>query len=137
MEKRMSSSADAEAQADAERLRSAASRNALSRLVRCLFAERLLEPDALLWARDGDQAWLPLWQLRRVLHFSDLRRAPARTFQNRGSVEVLDETGARRRIDDPSELIDQVASVLAITPASSSWRNLRASNARDINGTLR
>ena len=133
MEKRMSSSANAEAQADAERLRSAASRNALSRLVRCLFAERLLEPDALLWAREGNQAWLPLWQLRRVLHFSDLHRAPARTFQNRGSVEVLDETGAWRRIDHPSELIDQVASVLAITPASDGVKHLM----RDVEDSMR
>lgn len=133
MEKKMSSSADAEAQAHAERLRSAASRNALSRLVRCLFAERLLEPDALLWAREGNQAWLPLWQLRRVLHFSDLRRAPARTLQNRGSVEVLDETGARRRIDDPSDLIGQVAPALAIPPASDGVQHLM----RDIEDSMR
>lgn len=124
MEKRMPSSADADAQARAERLRSGASRNALSRLVRCLFAERLLEPDALLWAREGNQAWLPLWQLRRVLHFSDLRRAPARTLQNHGSVEVLDETGARRPIDDPSDLIGQVAPALAIVPASDGVQRL-------------
>ncbi|MFN5411112.1 MAG: hypothetical protein ACK5CS_30145, partial [Bradyrhizobium sp.] len=69
--------ADAEVQIDEARLRANASRNALNRLVRCLFAERLLDAEALLWAHDANQAWLPLWQQRLVLHFSDLRRAPA------------------------------------------------------------
>jgi siderophore synthetase component len=133
MNERISSSADAEAQARAAQLRLGASRNALNRLVRCLFAERLLEPDALVWARDGNQAWLPLWQSRRVLHFTDLRRAPAGTLQNRGSVEVLDETGARYRIDDPSDLIGQVAPALAISPASDGVQHL----IRDVEDSMR
>jgi siderophore synthetase component len=133
MEERMSFSADAEAQARTAQLRLGASRNALNRLVRCLFAERLLEPDALLWAREDNQAWLPLWQSRRVLHFTDLHRAPAGTLQNRGSVEVLDETGARYRIDDPSDLIGQVAPVLAISPASDGVQHL----IRDVEDSMR
>jgi len=133
MDKRMSFSADAEAHAHATQLWLGASRNALNRLVRCLFAERLLEPDALLWAREGNQAWLPLWQSRRVLHFTDLRRAPAGTLQNRGSVEVLEETGARRRIDDPSDLIGQVAPALAISPASDGVEHL----IRDVEDSMR
>jgi siderophore synthetase component len=133
MDETMSSSADAEAQAHAAQLWSGASRNALSRLVRCLFAERLLEPDALLWARDGNQAWLPLWQSRRVLHFTDLRRAPAGTLQNRGSIEVLDETGARHRIDHPSDFIRQVAPALAVSPASDGVQLL----VRDVEDSMR
>ncbi|MGY8677826.1 IucA/IucC family protein [Bradyrhizobium sp. UFLA05-153] len=133
MAQRMSSSADAEAQARAAQLWLAASRNALNRLVRCLFAERLLVPDALLWSRDGNQAWLPLWQSRRVLHFADLRRAPAGTLQNRGSVEVLDETGARYRIDDPADLIREVAPALAIPPASDGVQLL----IRDVEDSMR
>jgi siderophore synthetase component len=129
----MFSSADADAQALAAQLRLGASWNALNRLVRCLFAERLLEPDALLWAREGNQAWLPLWQSRRVLHFTDLRRAPAGTLQNRGSIEVLDETGARYRIDDPSDLIGQVAPALAISPASDGIQHL----IRDVEDSMR
>jgi siderophore synthetase component len=129
----MSPSADDAAQSHAAQLWLDASRNALNRLVRCLFAERLLEPDALLWARDGNQAWLPLWQSRRVLHFTDLCRAPAATLQNRGSIEVLDETGGRRRIDDPSDLIRQVAPVLAISPASDGVEHL----IRDVEDSIR
>ncbi|MEH2614576.1 IucA/IucC family protein [Bradyrhizobium sp. AZCC 1693] len=133
MDERMSSSADAEAQARAAQLWLGASRNALNRLVRCLFAERLLEPDALLWARDGSQAWLPLWQSRRVLHFTNLRRAPAGTLQNRGAIEVLDESGARHRIHDPADLIRQVAPALAISPASDGVQHLM----RDVENSMR
>jgi siderophore synthetase component len=133
MDERMSSFADAGTQVFAAQLRLGASRNALSRLIRCLFAERLLEPDALLWARDGNQAWLPLWHSRRVLHFTNLRRAPAGTLQNRGSIEVLDETGARRRIDDPSDLIGQVAPALAGSPAPDGVEHL----IRDVEDSMR
>ncbi|WP_315766472.1 IucA/IucC family protein [Bradyrhizobium sp. SZCCHNS2005] len=133
MEERTACSQGAETPVRDAQLWFAASRNALNRLVRCLFAERLLEPDALLWARQGDQAWLPLWQSRRVLQFSDLRRAPAGTLQNRGSIEVLDETGAQSTIDDPCELIRQVTPALAITPAADGVKHLL----RDVESSMR
>ncbi len=133
MEKRTECSQGAETPVRDAQLWSAASRNALNRLVRCLFAERLLQPDALLWARQGNQAWLPLWQSRRVLQFSDLRRAPAGTLQNRGSIEVLDETGARSPIDDPCELIRQVTPTLAIAPAADGVKHLL----RDVENSIR
>ncbi|UVK48752.1 IucA/IucC family siderophore biosynthesis protein (plasmid) [Mesorhizobium sp. AR07] len=133
MDKRMPSVTNAETQARDAQLWKNASLNALNRLVRCLFAERLLEPDGLLWAQDGHQAWLPLWQSRRVLYFIDLRRAPAGTLQNRGPIEVLDGTGVRHRIDDPSDLIRQVASAMAILPASDDLENLL----RDVDNSVR
>ena len=73
-----------------------ASHNALTRLVRCLLAERILNPDALLWSEDGTQAWLPLWAARKVLHFEDLRRLPANTMLTRGAIEIIDDGGRRR-----------------------------------------
>lgn len=101
-----------------------AARNAINRLVRCLFAERLLNPDALLWARDGRQAWLPLWPSRRVLHFADLSPAPAGTLQNRGQIDVLDSAGTRHRIDDPAALMREAAACLAIAPAPDGLEHL-------------
>lgn len=133
MDKRMPSAANAETQACEAQLWENASRNALNRLVRCLFAEGLLERDRLLWARDGHQAWLPLWASRQVLYFTDLRRAPAGTLQNRGPIEVLDETGARHRIKDPAGLIRQAAPALAISPASEDLENLL----HDIDNSVR
>ncbi|MET2833036.1 IucA/IucC family protein [Mesorhizobium shangrilense] len=132
MDERMSAPANAEAQARDAQLWVNASRNALNRLVRCLFAERLLEVDGLLWACDGHQAWLPLWVSRHTLYFTDLRRAPAGILQNRGPIEVLDETGARHRIDDASGFIRQVAPALAISPASDGLENLL----RDIDNSV-
>ncbi|AZV19400.1 MAG: IucA/IucC family siderophore biosynthesis protein [Mesorhizobium sp.] len=132
MDKRMPS-AENETQVREAQLWENASRNALDRLVRCLFAEGFLERDGLMRARDGRQAWLPLWVTRQVLHFTDLRRAPAGTMQNRGSIEVLDESGARHRIDDPSGLIRQVAPALAISLASDGLENLL----HDIDNSVR
>ncbi|WP_352885100.1 hypothetical protein [Mesorhizobium sp. M0910] len=122
MDERRPSAANGEAKVRDVDLWENASRNALNRLVRCLFAERLLESDGLLWACDSNQAWLPLWQSRRVLHFTDLHAAPAGTLQNRGRIEVLEGTGTRQLIDDASDLITQVAPDLATSPASTAWR---------------
>ncbi|APO70367.1 IucA/IucC family siderophore biosynthesis protein (plasmid) [Rhizobium gallicum] len=110
-----------------------ASRSAINRLLRCLFAERLLELDALLWARGDSQAWFPLWASQRVLHFSDLRLAPARTLQNRGRVEVLDGVGGRHRIEDPADLIREVAPSLAITSAPDGLERLL----HDVDNSMR
>lgn len=133
MDDRISSASGVEfQQLDAE-LWMKASRNALARLVRCLFAERLLKPNALLWARDGHQAWLPLWSSQRVLHFTDLRHAPAGTLQNRGPIEVLDGTGGRHRIDYPSALMRELASALAVSPAPDGLEHLL----RDIDNSMR
>ncbi|MFC3326112.1 IucA/IucC family protein [Mesorhizobium cantuariense] len=133
MDERMPSAAKGEAQARDAQLWKNASRNGLNRLVRCLFAEGLLERDGLLWPCDGHQAWLPLWQSRRVLHFTDLRRAPAGILQNRGPIEVLDGTHGRHRICDPASLISQVAPALPISPAPDGLDNLL----RDIDNSVR
>ncbi|MCG5478924.1 IucA/IucC family protein [Sinorhizobium alkalisoli] len=127
------SSATAQIHSDDTELLANAARNAISRLVRCLFAERLLDPDALLRARDGRQAWLPLWQTRRVLHFSDLRRAPAGTFQNRGQIEALDASGTRRRIENPSVLMREVAPSIAFAPAADGLEHF----VRDVDNSMR
>ncbi|GAB1583475.1 IucA/IucC family protein [Phyllobacterium phragmitis] len=131
MDERMISPMDHDQQDDAALLANAR-RNALGRLVRCLFAERLLDPDALLWAHDGRQAWFPLWPTRRVLHFTDLCAAPAGTLQNRGQIEVLDSNAIRHRIDDPAILMQEVAPCLAISPAPDGLQHLL----RDVENSI-
>jgi siderophore synthetase component len=100
--------------------------NALARLVRCLFAERILNPDALLWSEDGKQAWLPLWSVRKVLHFEDLRRMPANTMLTRGAIEIIDDSGRRRRLEEPADLIAEVSSDWSVTPAADGISRLLA-----------
>ncbi len=129
MDKRISSVTDAVDKND----QANAAHNAMNRLIRCFFAERILEPSALLWARDHRQAWFPLWPSRRVLHFSDLRTAPAGTLKNRGEIEVLDGTGARHSIDCPAALIREVAPCLAMKPAPDAIEKLL----RDVDDSMR
>ena len=131
MDKRISPAED-HASANVKELRANAASNAINRLVRCLFAERLIDPNGLLWASDGCQAWLPLWPSRRVLHFADLCRAPAGTLQNRGPIEVLDGDGARQRIDGPARLMSEIAPSLAIDPASDGLELLQ----RDVENSM-
>ncbi|WP_085043953.1 IucA/IucC family protein [Ensifer aridi] len=129
MDKRISSATDAVDEND----QTNAARNAMNRLIRCIFAECILERSALVWARDRRQAWFPLLPSRRVLHFSDLRNAPAGTLQNRGEIEVLDGTGARSRIDCPAALMREVAPYLTIKAAPDAVRNLL----REVDDSMR
>lgn len=133
MNDKMAPSGDTEFKAQNSQLWLGASRNAIYRLVRCLFAERLLDPDALMWARESNEAWLPLWQSRKVLNFADLHRAPAGTFQNRGFIKVIVETGAHYRIDHPIDLIEQIAPALAVAPAKDGVHRL----IRDVEDSMR
>lgn len=115
------------------RLREAAARNAIRRLVRCVFAEKLLDAKALLWAESGDQAWLPLWATRRVLHFTGLTQAPADTLLNRGVIEVIEEGGVHRRLDDPAALLKEIAPVLDVSAAPDGFEVLL----RDIEDSMK
>ncbi|BCH61964.1 hypothetical protein RvVAR0630_pl01060 (plasmid) [Agrobacterium vitis] len=127
---------DIHAQTDDQPLRDFAVANAISRLVRCLFAERLLAPEALLWSRDKHQAWLPLWNTRRVLHFKHLHAAPAGTLQNRGEIEILDADGGHARIDHPDALLREVFASLSISPTPDGLEVLMRDIADSINNDM-
>lgn len=116
-----------------KRLWEAAARNAIRRLVRCAFAEKMLDAKALLWAENGEQAWLPLWATRRVLHFTSLRRAPADTLLNRGAIEVIEDGGVRRRLDDPAALLKEIAPILDVSAAPDGFEVLL----RDIEDSMK
>ena len=117
MNKNILSSSEKPARTPESQALEPAKRNALTRLVRCLFAERILNPDALLWPVEQSQAWLPLWSSRKILHFTNLRRLPANTMLNHGDIEVLDEKGQRRRLDDPADLIAEISTEWSVEPA--------------------
>ena len=80
--------------------------NALRRIVRCLFAERIIDKNLLMFAPRSSSAWLPLWDKHAILFFEDLWAAPADTFINRGSITLLASDGAKTLIDMPHQLID-------------------------------
>ncbi|WP_258187422.1 IucA/IucC family protein [Trinickia symbiotica] len=87
-------------------VRFASRRNALRRMVRCVFAERIVDSATLVFAPEGTSAYLPLWHRHAVLHFSDLWAAPGDTFVNRGDIVLIGANGARTAVESPDQLID-------------------------------
>jgi siderophore synthetase component len=86
-----------------------AQHNALRRLVRCLFAEGILDSGSLVFAPHGQTAWFPLWEQHALVYFSALRAAPARTFLLDGTITLVEPGGKKTAIDTPSQLIDLLA----------------------------
>jgi D-ornithine---citrate ligase len=106
-------------------------RNALRRIVRCLFAERIVDPGQLVFAPQGHAAWLPLWQRRAVLYFDDLRAAPAATFINRGAITLVG-SGARTPVDTPDQLIDLLREHFDFAPSDAGVDGLKADVANSV-----
>jgi D-ornithine---citrate ligase len=107
-------------------------RNALRRIVRCLFAERIVDDAALVFAPVGRSAWLPLWHRHALLYFSDLWRAPADTFINRGDIVLIGEDGSRTAIERPDQLIDLLRPIFDFSPADEGVDGLK----RDIENSI-
>ncbi|MFG6455780.1 IucA/IucC family protein [Roseateles sp. BYS96W] len=107
-------------------------RNALRRLVRCLFAEGVLDHRTLLFAPNGRAASLPLWEQRALVHFEQLWAAPANTFVNQGSISVLTPGQAPRPIDTAAQLIDLLRPGFDFTPTEAGVAALKADMANSV-----
>ncbi|PTT95312.1 IucA/IucC family siderophore biosynthesis protein, partial [Pseudomonas sp. HMWF031] len=57
-------------------------KNAMRRLIRCLFAENILDRSSLIFSAEGNQATYPLKDARANLFFSDIAKGPADTVVN-------------------------------------------------------
>jgi siderophore synthetase component len=110
----------------------ASNRNALRRLIRCLFAEGIIDADRLVFMPESRAAWLPLWSQHALLFFSDLEAAPARTFINRGALTLVESNGARSQIERPDQLIDSLRSSFDFTPSDEGVAGLKADIANSI-----
>lgn len=100
--------------------------NALRRLVRCLFAERLLDPRALRFTPGRREATLPLRDPGTLLRFEDLRPAPAATFVNHGAVAYIAPGEPPRTIETAAQLVDVVRGALDIQPADDAVAALKS-----------
>lgn len=109
-----------------------AQRNALRRIVRCLFAEKIIDGDALIFAPEGRGVWLPLWNRHALLFFSDLEAAPANTFINRGALTLIESNGARIAIERPDQLIDLLRPYFDFAPGEEGVAGLKADIANSI-----
>jgi siderophore synthetase component len=106
--------------------------NALRRIVRCLFAERIIDKNLLVFAPRSSSAWLPLWDKHAILFFEDLWAAPADTFINRGSITLLASDGARTLIDMPHQLIDLLLDQFDFSPSNEGIEGLKADMTNSI-----
>lgn len=109
-----------------------AQNNAMRRLVRCLFAEKLVNSDAVLFTPEGRGAWLPLWSRRAVLFFADLERAPADTMINRGAITLIEANGARTSVESPDQLVDLLRPSFDFAPEDDGVAKLKSDVANSI-----
>ncbi len=109
-----------------------ARRNALYRLVRCLFAERILDKSKLAFAPDGGSARLPLKRKQISLAFEKLQEAPADTILNRGAIVLTAPDGVRTPIESASELIDLLREELDFCPTDDAIAILKADMANSV-----
>lgn len=109
-----------------------AQRNALRRVIRCLFAENILDKNLLVFAPQGRCAWFPLWHKHALVFFEDLWAAPADTFINRGSITLIESNGARTVIDTSDQLIDLLRTCFDFSPSEEGVAGLKSDIANSI-----
>lgn len=110
----------------------AAQDNALRRVVRCLFAEKIVDQDKLVFAPEGRSAWLPLWYTHALLFFGDLEPAPADTFINRGTLTLIESDGKRECIRSAARLIDLLCPYFDFVPSEEGIAGLKRDIANSI-----
>jgi len=107
-------------------------RNALRRLVRCLFAEGLLDAQALRFVPGRRQAFLPLRDPSTLLRFEDLHALPAASFINHGALSLLEPGEAPFAIETPEHLIDILRGQLDPLPTADAVAALKADVANSV-----
>lgn len=107
-------------------------RNALRRLVRCLFAEKILDESALTFNPQGRGACIALWSRHAFLFFDDLHVGPARTLLNRGEITLVEADGRRTAVEEPAQLLDLLLDRFDFTPAAQAVDGLKKDVANSI-----
>ncbi|SOB96502.1 IucA/IucC family protein [Thalassospira xiamenensis] len=106
--------------------------NALRRIVRCLFAERIIDPDRLVCDPDGRSAKVELRASNTTVWFEDIEQAPANTVINHGSIKVRSSDGDWHVISTGAELIDLMLPDFDFVPADTNGENLKRDIANSI-----
>ncbi len=91
----------------------AARRNALTRLIRGLFAEGLIDRERLVVSPDGS-ARFSLAQTGEALVFSRLIVEPADTYYLQGEIHHIAIDGYQTRIETPGDLLDRLSSSFTV-----------------------
>ncbi len=109
-----------------------AERNALRRVVRCLFAEKIIDPAMLVFAPQGRSVWLPLWHRLALVYFEDLQVAPANTFINHGAITLIEHGGKRSAIVSAAQLIETLRECFDFAPSDEGVAGLKADMANSV-----
>lgn len=102
-----------------------ARRNALRRLVRCLFAEKIIDASALSFHPQGRGACLALWSRHAFLFFDELQPGPAGTLSLRGEISLVEGDGRRTPVDDPAQLVDLLLDRFDFAPGEQALQRLK------------
>ena len=101
-------------------------KNALRRLIRCLFAENILDRSALAFTHGGHQATYPLKQSGAQLFFSEIALGPADTLVNDGDVVLLTAEGVRQVITSHQDLLDVLRDSFDFEPSDEGVAGLKS-----------
>lgn len=101
-------------------------KNAMRRLIRCLFAENILDRSALSFSADGNQATFALNNARAHLFFSDIAMGPADTLVNDGDVVLLTDEGVRQVIHSHQDLLDVLRDSFDFEPSDEGVAGLKS-----------
>jgi D-ornithine---citrate ligase len=101
-------------------------KNAMRRLIRCLFAENILDRSALSFSADGNQATYPLKNARAQVFFTDIAMGPADTLVNDGDVVLLTDEGVRQVIRSHQDLLDVLRDSFDFEPSDEGMTGLKS-----------
>jgi D-ornithine---citrate ligase len=107
-------------------------RNAMRRLVRCLFAERIIDRSALSFNPPGNGACIALWNRHAFLFLDDLQAGPADTLLLGGSITLVEADGRRTPVEQPAQLLDLVAGLFDFQPTAEALEALK----RDVDNSV-
>ncbi|MGL6244492.1 IucA/IucC family protein [Pseudomonas sp.] len=100
--------------------------NALRRLIRCLFAENILDRSALVFSAEGNQATYPLKNARAHVFFTDIAMGPADTLVNDGDVVLVTDEGVRQLIHSHQDLLDVLRDSFDFEPTDEGMAGLKS-----------
>ncbi|MCU7249967.1 IucA/IucC family protein [Pseudomonas koreensis] len=101
-------------------------KNAMRRLVRCLFAENILDRSALVFSASGTQATYPLKNARSHVFFSNIAMNPADTLVNDGDVVLVTDEGVRQVIHSHQDLLDVLRDSFDFEPTDDGVAGLKS-----------
>ncbi|VVN28216.1 hypothetical protein PS684_01881 [Pseudomonas fluorescens] len=101
-------------------------KNAMRRLVRCLFAENILDRAALSFSVEGNQATYPLKGGHAHLAFSDIAKGPADTVVNDGDVVLVTDEGVRQLITSHQDMLDVLRDSFDFAPTDEGVAGLKS-----------